>query len=76
MFSALHQTPGLSALADGPTLGPATLGTPRYRLWVDRLVLRIAAEAVKPSRAGGGKDRRSRRIGFPSPASGTLARLP
>lgn len=75
MFSALHQTPGLSALADGHPLGPAALITPRYRHWVDRLALLVAADRSPPSPSTGGQSR-GPRIRFPSPGSGTLARLP
>ena len=67
--------PGLSAAAE-PALAPGALGTPRYRRWVERLLLQTEAGRRETASASAPTGRVRRLIRFASPASGTLARLP
>lgn len=81
--TASFPAPGLSVVIDDelPTMD-GDLGSPRYRRWVERVGQRLAARQrrveqseqsteAQPATAG-----RHRRIRLPSPASGTLSRLP
>ena len=70
-----HIAPGLSGATE-PVLDPSALGTPRYRRWVERLLLQTEARRLENAPASASAGRVRRRIRFASPASGTLARLP
>ena len=70
-----HIAPGLSGAIE-PVLDPGALGTPRYRRWVERLLLQTEARRRETTPSSAPVNRIRRRIRFASPASGTLARLP
>ena len=70
-----HIAPGLSGATD-PVLDASALGAPRYRRWVERLLLQTEAQRIRNAPATASIRRGRRRIRFASPASGTLARLP
>ena len=75
MVYPFHVAPGLSAAAE-PVLSPGALGTPRYRHWVESLLLQTEARRRTTAATSAPAGRARRRIRFTSPASGTLARLP
>ena len=80
---ASFSAPGLSVVVDDdlPT-AVGDLGSPRYRRWVERVGERLAArqrrveQSGQPTGVQPGTVGRRRRIRLPSPASGTLSRLP
>ena len=75
MVPTFDVAPGLSAGLE-PALAPRALRTPQYHRWTERFRLLVEARRPEASSAPVSPGRRRRRIRFPSPASGTLARLP